>query len=116
MTLKIALDYDNTYTADKELWDKFTDMVQLMNHKVFIVTMRSRESDWNDELGVLDKKLSLPVIFCDGRPKRRVCEELGIHVDIWIDDYPEGIHLGTQYSPTQLEEWRAEQQTLSKVA
>jgi hypothetical protein len=107
--LKIALDYDNTYTADKKLWNKFIDLVQLMDHEVLIVTMRSKESDWNEELGVLDKDLNLNVIFCDGNPKRKFCEDLGIQIDIWIDDYPEGIHLGTQYTTEQLQEWREEE-------
>lgn len=43
--LRIALDYDNTYTADNVLWDAFIKLSVSLGHSVYIVTMRNPTLD-----------------------------------------------------------------------
>lgn len=77
----IALDYDRTYTADKELWDLFIKAAVEKGHKVICLTMRSYP----------DEKIEIPfvdVTYTDRKAKKRYADENGIHVDIWIDDRP----------------------------
>ena len=38
--MNIALDYDNTYTLDSDLWDVFIKLLAMRGHTVYIVTMR----------------------------------------------------------------------------
>lgn len=97
--MKIALDYDNTYTADPELWDMFIIMATARGHEVHIVTMRHPEDDTISDV-------TIPIIYCDGAPKRRVAQDAGHFFDIWIDDTPEGIVNGSTYTFVELERWR----------
>jgi hypothetical protein len=36
----------------------------------------------------------IPIVYCEYRAKRKVCEEQGIKIDIWIDDDPKYIEVG----------------------
>lgn len=101
----IGLDYDGTYTADKLFWSHFIDILQHWGHDFYIVTMRSKEHDWHDDFAPYwpDK-----VIFCDGRAKKNVVDQLGIEIDIWIDDNPITIQSGSLFTPEMLAEWRAQ--------
>jgi hypothetical protein len=88
MILKIALDFDQTYTADMPMWDQFIDLARARNHDVRIVTFR--DSTMRDHY--LDKlSQRIPVIYTEAQQKRRFCADMGWFVDIWIDDSPEFI-------------------------
>lgn len=105
--MKIALDYDNTYTADRHLWNNFIQTCRIVGHDVFIVTARYADRDKNDELRALEKKV--PVIYCQGVAKRWWCLHFGPgKVDIWIDDKPDNIIENSTYSFDGLQAWRAE--------
>lgn len=104
--LRIALDYDNTFTADPMFWQYFVEMAKDYGHTVTIVTMRSATIDAIADHVLKDVPVGL--IYCDGNPKRKYCKDNhDTEFDIWIDDHPEGIHLGSAYTPEQLIEWRA---------
>ncbi len=81
--MRIALDYDDTYTADPELWDKFIDLCG-KKHEVWIVTMRHPTEPL--ELG-----RSMRVMFTSRQAKMEYCLERGMVFDIWIDDKPHWI-------------------------
>ncbi len=98
--LKIALDYDLTYTEDSMLWLAFAFMAIGMGHDVMIVTARGPVLD---EIHDLAQSM---IIYCDGKSKIDVCKEIGWEPDIWIDDNPAGIILGSTYTQEQLQEWR----------
>jgi len=83
--LTIAIDWDQTWTADPDLWSRFAEMAQASGHTVYIVT--SRPSGNTSECVASGVK----VIATAWQAKRPFCEELGIRVDIWIDDCPEFI-------------------------
>lgn len=77
----IVLDYDRTYTADKDLWDKFIKLCKLKGHKVICLTMRRYPEEQ-----ILD--MPIDITYTDRQAKKRYADENGIAVDIWIDDNP----------------------------
>jgi hypothetical protein len=88
--MKIALDYDNTYTADPKLWNEFVKGAVKSKHAIRIVTYRSVTSD-NENLIEAAKKLGVRIMFTAGVAKRKHCTDKGWEPDIWIDDKPESI-------------------------
>lgn len=81
--MRIALDYDGTYTADPGFWDKFIALCKEGGHEIFILTKR----------GVNNQGESAPVngvktYYSNRRAKARWAEENGVPVTIWIDDAP----------------------------
>lgn len=87
--MKIALDYDGTYTADPQLWNFFLGLCKARGHDVRIVTMRYPEDkiDWLD----LNEVYQVPVIYTSNMQKREYCDSIDWHPTIWIDDSPEFI-------------------------
>ncbi len=104
--MNIALDYDNTYTADPRLWSFFIVKAKALGHKIFIVTLRSEEEDRDDDTDFLNDYYGVPFVWCNGVAKKQVVEKMGIKIDIWIDDMPDTITYGSAYSLEELEEWR----------
>jgi hypothetical protein len=80
--MRIALDYDDTFTMDETLWRGFVDAALTRGHSVAIVTSRKRDGD-NRDLLADATMLGVPVVFCDFRPKAD-CHT----ADVWIDDTP----------------------------
>jgi hypothetical protein len=85
----IALDYDGTYTADPHLFDYFIDFARNRGHEVHIVTMRFAHE------GVRVAAHVDRIHFTDRKAKRPFMERLGLDVQIWIDDMPEFITMGS---------------------
>jgi hypothetical protein len=87
--MKIALDFDETYTEDEDLWKQFIDAARENDHEVYIVTRRADDGDNMDiecSFAVVFQKV--PVIYCGFKPKREICERHGLLIDVWIDDWP----------------------------
>lgn len=82
----IAIDYDNTYTADPESFNKVIAIFQEAGHDVICVTGRD-----DGVLGVPVRnsigKL-IPVIFAGSTGKREAARKRGYIVDVWVDDTP----------------------------
>lgn len=83
--MKIAIDYDETYTKDPGLWDLFIQAAKERRHEIVIVTFRFNVGDNRDIEGVA-KTLSVPVVYTNARQKQHV-----VQADIWIDDSPETV-------------------------
>ena len=92
----IALDYDETYTADPELWYWFVKRAKDRGHKVYVVTMRF--PDEVDEIKVCLGNVVDKIIPTSHRFKLNYLVGLGIIVDIWIDDCPSYI---TGFDPNE---------------
>lgn len=112
--IKVALDYDNTYTLDPDGWRKLIRVMREFLHwDVRTVTMRSEELDpIVDKPAYMDMASGgiytfLPIIYCDGKPKKEVCEQHDWVPDFWIDDKPKSIDHGSDLTPDMLEAWRA---------
>ena len=106
--MKIALDYDRTYTLDKDFWNKVHMMAFKHGHEVRIVTARSPNLD---PLSKIQNPHDIPVVYCDGVAKRFVCrffadDYKGWEPDVWIDDKPENIGNNSTATKEILEKWR----------
>lgn len=92
----IALDYDDTYTADKELWEPFIHHAVTRGHSISFVTFRHDGGGTyqqtlydNDDIIEDAKRLGINIVFTNGKQKKHVH-----YADIWIDDNP---HLCASY-------------------
>lgn len=103
--MRLALDFDATYTLDPDFWDEFIGNAEAVGHKVILATYRHEVHDAHP----LIDALTIPVYFTDGQAKKPFLEKLGIVVDVWIDDRPMTIIEDSawgQDSP-ELAAWRA---------
>lgn len=86
----IAIDFDDTFTADPTLWSTFIEAAQSRGHKVICITWRRRSFEMTRELeGALPKGVEIHSAY--GMPKREYARQNNLSVDIWIDDTPEAI-------------------------
>jgi hydroxymethylpyrimidine pyrophosphatase-like HAD family hydrolase len=101
--MRIALDYDETYTLDKGFWGTFINYAKLSGHDIRIVTARDKNID------TIKEDLGIEVIYCNGVAKRYYVERnTGFRPDIWIDDCPENIINNSTYTEEELYLWRKE--------
>jgi hypothetical protein len=82
--VRIALDYDDTFTRDPELWSAFVKMAQTRGHEVMIVTMR-------DPREPVAEDMPCEVIYTGHKAKKKFLERWDITIDVWIDDSPHWI-------------------------
>lgn len=87
----IGLDFDDTYTADKALWDAFIAVAKQRGHRVWIVTARRNTTENQELLDRLGPE-DVPVAFTNLSPKPWYMEKTyNVKVDIWIDDNPKAL-------------------------
>jgi hypothetical protein len=93
--MNIALDFDQTYTEDPPLWDRFIFNSKARGHKVYLVTSRPEKlPNYPDLNADIDEFLlihDIEVIYCSGGQKSYEVSSRGIFINVWIDDCPEGI-------------------------
>lgn len=85
--MRIALDYDGTYTRDPKFWDMVIGLGKAMGHEFVCITNRA-------VMPGEAKPEQIPpieVILAGGKMKSDVALELGIKIHVWIDDAPGGI-------------------------
>lgn len=104
--MKIALDYDHTYSADPAFWGGFIRLCEYSGHEIRIVTARDERFDRTEPLEKIEDHI--PVIYTRGIAKRWYCEHFveDFMPDIWIDDRPESILENSTTSPDALALWR----------
>ncbi len=94
--LTIAIDFDDTFTADVEAWTAAIKELQRHGHQVICVSARRNVIEHRQELS-----RSLPenvkVLLSYDMPKRAYAKKEGFTVDIWIDDKPEAIPTKEEY-------------------
>ncbi len=85
----IAIDFDDTLTADAEMWKLIIPVMKSRDHRVVCVTQR-RASEENVDLiddWMAEHDLVLPTYFTNGEPKESYMLRMSsIRVDIWVDD------------------------------
>lgn len=105
----VCLDYDGTYNLAPEQWDEVIKVFQtVFKWKVILCTYRHKEKDWHPDFTHLQDNVKIDCYFSDGRAKKQFLEELGISVDVWIDDKPDVILNDSSWpheSP-ELQAWR----------
>jgi hypothetical protein len=100
--MNIMVDYDGTYTEDPPMWEGIILGMIDCGHNVYIVTSRDPK-DIVEDAGKFEAR-RIPVIYCDYKAKRQVCEQQGIAIDIWIDNQPYFIDHG--YPEEEANKWR----------
>ena len=80
--MRIALDYDGTYTRAPALWDAFIASAEQHGVDVVCVTMRRPEEA---------VEIGCPVHYTDREAKLFWCARRGLQIDVWIDDMPQYI-------------------------
>lgn len=106
--MKIALDFDGTFTADPQLWLTFIIAAEDAGHEVRIVTMRCAVKDGINWMAVGFTDPPAKVVWCDGHAKREWCRQIGWEPDIWIDDDPYSLVHGSKWRDDhpELVKWR----------
>ena len=91
--LVLAIDFDDTFTADPELWAVFIRLAIHKGHRVYCVTAR-RNSDENIDLlndTFAEHDLDIPIVFSNLGSKMWTMEQRNVKVNIWIDDAPHAL-------------------------
>lgn len=87
----IAIDWDNTISADQEFFKLLIQKFQSAGYSPFICTLRAPDREnLREIIGVLEE-LTIPIYLTDGKPKRKFMKGLGVKVHLWIDDFYPGI-------------------------
>lgn len=85
----IALDYDDTFTRDKQLWWDFVLSATKRGHSVIVVTARHERYRAEVEADLGDM---VEAILCTGgKAKRAFAYAAGYMVSVWVDDQPQWI-------------------------
>jgi hypothetical protein len=91
--MNIAIDFDDTWTADPVLFQDIACKARLRGHTVYIVTMRG--ANQLDEVRQHCAAYVHHIVGTDRQPKRRFCESIGIKIHVWMDDTPDFILQGS---------------------
>ncbi len=91
--LTISLDYDRTFTAAPGLWRSFVAEATARGNRVVCISRRDDTEENRHELRLAFADLAVgDLILCGTDTKKRsAAQAAGVEVDVWIDDYPEGI-------------------------
>lgn len=91
--LTISLDYDRTFTAAPGLWRSFVADATARGNRVVCITRRDDTEENRHELRIAfgDLEVARTILCGTGTQKRDAAKAAGVEVDVWIDDYPEGI-------------------------
>ena len=92
----IAIDFDDTLTADAALWREFIAFANRLGHRGVCVTARRQTDDNTETINEWMRMhgIELPVYFTGLASKIDFAKKMGIKVDIWIDDDPKTCALG----------------------
>jgi len=91
--LVISLDYDRTFTAAPGLWRSFVSIATAAGNRVVCISRREETEQNVEELRLAFADLEVAdLILCGSETQKRdAAAKAGLAVDVWIDDYPEGI-------------------------
>lgn len=92
----IAIDFDDTLTADAALWRHFIELCKLFEHQVVCVTARRDTDDNNETIDswMQSHGFDLRVYYSALGSKVEYMRNRGLKVDIWIDDDPRKCAMG----------------------
>jgi acid phosphatase class B len=87
--MNIGIDYDDTYTRDKVMWNDLIDRMCRRGHQVYLITWRF-PNECNEVH--LDLGGRVHGIYPTSRQaKEKFMYKHGIRIDVWIDDNPSSI-------------------------
>lgn len=89
--MNISLDYDNTFTADPAIWAAVALQLREAGHTVYGVTMRTpAECTLTDTFSKYVQCVD-ELVPTSRAGKQQYMQQLGITIDVWIDDRPDFI-------------------------
>ena len=91
--LTISVDYDRTFSAAPGLWRSFVADATARGHRVVCITRRDDTEENRETLRSAFASLDVSEFVLCGpeQQKRAAARAAGLEVDVWVDDYPEGI-------------------------
>jgi hypothetical protein len=91
--LTISIDYDRTFNAAPGLWRSFIMDATGRGNSIVCISRREDTEANREELRLAfgDLDVSSVVLCGASTQKRAAAAAAGLEVDVWIDDYPEGI-------------------------
>lgn len=87
----VAIDYDNTITADLDFYLDLIDSYHSHGWEPVVCTLRDGMEDNLDEIHERLHDAKIRIYTTDGKKKRAYMLHEGISVGLWIDDYFPGI-------------------------
>jgi len=87
----VAIDWDNTISADKEFFLLLIIKLQQAGFTPFVCTLRAPDRDNIKEIRNVLEETNIAIYLTDGKPKRKYMRKLGVKVHLWIDDFYPGI-------------------------
>ncbi len=87
----IAMDFDDTFTADPRTWAAVIQVLKAGGHQVILVTGRPGSKTNTDLVKQTVGDLFDDLVFAGHQWKQDVAAKAGYPVDIWIDDHPQSI-------------------------
>lgn len=116
--LTISVDYDRTFSAAPGLWRSFIADAVARGHRVACISRREDTAENRDELRAAFADLELAdVILCGTeQQKRAAARAAGLEVDVWVDDYPEGIVERSSPRPVRVSPTRAAARAAAAIA
>lgn len=94
--MRFGLDYDHTFDQDPEFFMAFIDLAEKHGHEVRIVSARPLMAyGYKDVVDAIGGRIQCH--FTDLAQKAPFMDNIGLHVDVWIDDNPEFIPAKTEF-------------------
>lgn len=87
----IALDWDNTVSADQEFFRLLIRRFQRAGYSPFVCTLRAPDRENIREICEILDEAMIPIYLTDGKPKRNYLKKLGLKVHLWVDDFYPGV-------------------------
>jgi hypothetical protein len=95
--MNLAIDFDDTYTRDPQMWDAFIGLALKNGHNVYCVTARAHAQD-EQVLGSIGQMVGRQnCYFTAMQGKRAYMWANKIRIDVWIDDMPDMIVNGIEH-------------------
>lgn len=89
--MRIAVDYDETYTRDPVLWNTFAQMAIERGHEVVCISAR-HPSQLDEIRFTFGRVIGADKCYGTGlQQKRQFADDKGLIIDVWVDDSPEMI-------------------------
>lgn len=87
--VKVALDFDDTYTKDPSTWQALVSKMKESGWEVRFVTFRDDFGGYNNhDIVAAAGAMELEIIYTAGKQKKPFCAMVGFEPDFWIDDMP----------------------------
>lgn len=91
LKMNFGIDYDGTFGEDPKMFRKMVDLIHLHGHKCVVVTQRPDNSIFGHDDIIKDLRGKIDFICAGDMWKEEAAKEKGWHIDVWIEDFPEGV-------------------------